>query len=409
VSPRTKRTAAVKTARFALIDRYVLRLTLWPMVACLGVTMLSLLLERSLRLLDLLSQSSDRFGPVVQLAANLFPHYLGLALPIAFFVALFIVITKLDDGSEVEALLANGVSLTRLAAPYLALGVILMSISLVVFGYLQPYSRYAYRAVLHAAVNAGWDGRLHGGAFVSDGDTVMTADSASLEGRRLQRLFIRRPVNGGEEVITAGSAQLVMRPDGKHVSLVLKDGLRVGESKGGSIDMLSFDTFVMQTSLSGAAALMRARGGDERELTFGELLREASDPFPIVPRERLMSEFYGRIARSAVIPFLPLIAFPLGLAAKRSRRAAGLILAGVLMLAYQNGLQYGESLADAGKAPALLSIGTPFFAFTGFCIWMFLGSRRRPGETPISKFVADIGEFLENCWKMLRTRRSAEA
>jgi hypothetical protein len=260
VSPRTKRTAAVKTARFALIDRYVLRLTLWPMVACLGVTMLSLLLARSLRLLDLLSQSSDRFGPVVQLAANLFPHYLGLALPIAFFVALFIVITKLDDGSEVEALLANGVSLTRLAAPYLALGVILMSISLVVFGYLQPYSRYAYRAVLHAAVNAGWDGRLHGGAFVSDGDTVMTADSASLEGRRLQRLFIRRPVNGGEEVITAGSAQLVMRPDGKHVSLVLKDGLRVGESKGGSIDMLSFDTFVMQTSLSGAAALMRARG-----------------------------------------------------------------------------------------------------------------------------------------------------
>jgi lipopolysaccharide export system permease protein len=409
VMRRGRKTADVKTAHVALIDRYVLRLTLWPMVACLGITVMSLLLERALRLLDLLSQSSERFGPVVELTANLLPHYLGLALPIAFFVALFIVITKLDDGSEVEALLANGISLTRLAAPYVALGAVLMAISLVVFGYMQPYSRYAYRAVLHAAINAGWDGRLHGGAFVTDGDTVMTADTASLEGRRLQKLFIRRPADGGEEVITAGSASVVLRPDGKHVSLVLKDGLRVGENKSGSVDMLRFDTFVMQTSLSGAAALMRARGGDERELTNGELLREARSPVPIVPRERLMSEFYGRIARSAVLPFLPLIAFPLGLAAKRGRRSAGLVLAGVLLLAFNHGLLFGEGLADAGKAPALPAVGTPFFLFTGFCVWMFLGSRRRPGETPISKFVGRVGDLIENARRMIQGRRSAPA
>jgi lipopolysaccharide export system permease protein len=165
----------------------------------------------------------------------------------------------------------------------------------------------------------------------------------------------------------------------------------------------------MQTSLSGAAALMRARGGDERELTYGELLHEAASPIPIVPRERLMSEFYGRIARSAVLPFLPLIAFPLGLAAKRGRRSAGLILAGVLLLAFQHGLLFGEGLADAGKAPALLSVGTPFLLFTGFCTWMFLGSRRRPGETPISKFVAGIGDVIENVRRMALGRRSAPA
>ncbi|WP_414694996.1 LptF/LptG family permease [Phenylobacterium sp.] len=370
-------------------------MTFWPMVGCLAVTVVSLLLERALRLLDLLSQSSERFGPVAELTANLLPHYLGLALPIAFFVALFIVITKLDDGSEVEALLANGVSLSRLAAPYVALGLALMAISLVVFGYMQPYSRYAYRAVLHAAINAGWDARLHGGAFITDGDTVMTADSASLEGRRLQRLFIRRPVNGGEEVITASSAQLVLQPDGKHVTLLLKDGVRVGESRNGSFDTLRFDSFTMQTSLSSAAALMRARGGDERELTFNELAREAANPAPMIPRGKLLSELYIRLARSAVLPFLPLIAFPLGLAAKRGRRAAGLILAGVLMLAFQYGLEFGEGMAGAGKAPPGLAVGTPFFLFTGFCVWMFLGSRKRPGQTPISEFVGRLGDAIE--------------
>jgi hypothetical protein len=77
-----------------LIDRYLLRLLVWPLVGCLGVTVIALLLERVLRLLDALSQSSARFDYVTQLAINLVPHYLGLALPVAFFVALFIVIVE---------------------------------------------------------------------------------------------------------------------------------------------------------------------------------------------------------------------------------------------------------------------------------------------------------------------------
>jgi len=44
------------------IDRYLLRLAFWPLVGATGVTLVALLLERVLRLLDLLSNSSDRFG-----------------------------------------------------------------------------------------------------------------------------------------------------------------------------------------------------------------------------------------------------------------------------------------------------------------------------------------------------------
>ena len=83
-----------------LIDRYMLKLVAWPMVGCLGVTVVALLLERVLRLLDALSQSSARFGYVTELAANLVPHYLGLALPVAFFVALFIVISRFSSSMK---------------------------------------------------------------------------------------------------------------------------------------------------------------------------------------------------------------------------------------------------------------------------------------------------------------------
>ncbi|PHY20426.1 LptF/LptG family permease [Caulobacter sp. BP25] len=379
-----------------LIDRYLLRLLFWPLVGCLGVTVVALLLERILRLLDALSQSSARFGYVAQLAANLVPHYLGLALPVAFFVALFIVIVKLSDGSEVDALLASGQSLERIAAPFLAVGLFLSVFSLIVFGYMQPYSRYAYRAVMHAAVNAGWNGRLAGGAFIDDKGSLLTADSADIAGQSLTRVFIRRlDAKGQEEIITAASANLKMDAGGKTVTMDLKDGRRIARDAAGDYRNLAFSTLTTQTPLATAAVLLRDRGGDERELTLGELAKQAESPHPIVPKSTLLSELYGRLARAAFLPFLPLLAFPLGLASKRGNRAPGLIMAGVLLLAFQHTLLLGQSLAKAEKVAAAPAIWIPFALFSGFAVWLFLGSRTRPGDTPVSRLVRRINNLVK--------------
>ncbi|WP_297507894.1 LptF/LptG family permease [uncultured Caulobacter sp.] len=378
-----------------LIDRYLLRLLFWPLIACLGVTVVALLLERVLRLLDALSQSSARFDYVSQLAFNLVPHYLGLALPMAFFLALFIVITKLSDGSEIDALLASGQSLERIAAPFLAVAVFLSVFSVVVFGYMQPYSRYAYRAVMHAAINAGWNGKLAGGAFIDDSGSLLTADSADLAGQRLTRVFIRRKdARGHEEIITAASADLRIDADGKTVTMGLRDGRRIAMDGGGAYRNLAFSRLTTQTPLAAAAVLLRARGGDERELTMGELLDQAKSPHPVVSKGTLMSEFYGRWARAAFLPFLPLLAFPLGLASKRGNRAPGLIMAGLLLIAFQHALQLGQSLAKTGKVAALPAIWVPFLIFTGLAVWLFVGSRTRPGDTPVSRLVRRINKLV---------------
>lgn len=392
----------MSTGGLRLIDRYLLRLLFWPLVGCLGVTVVALLLERILRLLDALSQSSARFGYVAQLAANLVPHYLGLALPVAFFVALFIVIVRLSDGSEVDALLASGQSLERIAAPFLAVGLFLSVFSLIVFGYMQPYSRYAYRAVMHAAVNAGWNGRLAGGAFIDDKGSLLTADSADIAGQRLTRVFIRRlDSKGQEEIITAASADLKLDAGGKTVTMDLRDGRRIARDSSGEYRNLAFNSLTTQTPLAAAAVLLRDRGGDERELTLGELAKQAKSPNPIVSKSTLLSELYGRLARAAFLPFLPLLAFPLGLASKRGNRAPGLIMAGVLLLAFQHALLLGQGLAKADKAAAAPAIWIPFSLFAGFAVWLFVGSRTRPGDTPVSRLVRRINNLVSRVLRAL--------
>jgi lipopolysaccharide export system permease protein len=373
----------------SLIDRYLLRSAFWPMMGAMAVTLVALLLERVLRLLDVLSASSDRFGFVAQLAVNLVPHYLGLTLPAAFFLALVVVVNRMNQSSEVDALLAAGVSLTRLAAPYLCLAVALGAISLVVFGYLQPYSRYAYRAVLHTAQNAGWNGLVPAETILTpSSDLTMTTDAADAAGQRLTRVFIRRITDKGrEEVTTAGMAEVRRTPDGRSVRLMLRDGQQLRFNDQGKPEILSFKAFTMQLPVTGPSKLLRGRGGDERELTLNELASQARTGHSALPEETLKAELYGRLARAFALPLLPLLGVPLGLAAKRSGRAPGVIVGGLLLLAFHHLVQLGEGLAETGRAPAELAVGGPFLAFAVISFTVFLTSRKRPGETPIGRAI----------------------
>lgn len=377
-----------------LIDKYILRLTAGPMIGALIVTLITLLLERVLRLLDLLSDSSNRFAFVAELAANLVPHYLGLTLPAAFFIAIFIVVARMGDSSEVDALLASGFSLSRLATPFVGLGLILSIVSLALFGYIQPYARYGYRAVLHAAENAGWNGRVQAQTFITPGrGLTITADIADVAGRRLERIFVRQTPQetGGEErITTARLAELRPSTDPDKVVLAMEDGQQIRTDARGQTDILRFRSLRMEVPLIGAAKLLRARGSDQRELTLNELAFQAAVPDGLIPRQTLLAELFGRLARALSLPLLPLLAVPLGLAAKRGGRAPGIIVAGVMLLSFHHFLQFGQSLAEAGRALAVLALGLPFFIFAGLCGWIFVSSLKRPGDTPIGRMIETI-------------------
>ncbi len=371
----------------SLIDRYMLRLSFWPMVGAMGVTLLALLLERTLRLLDMLAASNDRFGFVAQLAVNLVPHYVGLTLPAAFFLALLVVVNRLNQASEIDAFLAAGVSLTRLAAPYLCLAAALTVVSLIVFGFLQPYSRYAYRAVLHSAQNAGWNGMVPAGTIlIPSKDLTVTADEADSTGQKLSHILIRRvTANGREEVTTAGMAEVRRMPDGASVRLELENGQQLRFNDQGRPELLNFKALSMQLPLTGPARLLRARGSDERELTLFELADQATQHNTTIPREALKGELYGRLAKAFVLPLLTLLGVPLGLSAKRSGRAPGMLVGGILLLAFFHAVQLGQGLAATGRASAAMAVGGPYLIFAAIALTVFLTSRKRPGETPIGR------------------------
>lgn len=392
-----------------LLDRYLLRRAAAPMAAVLISTMVAFLTERLMRSFQLLSQTTEGFRLLTELLVNLVPHYVGLTLPGGFFIGLFVVVNGLNKTSEIDAILASGVSLGRFAAPLVGLGIVLMLVSVALFGFIQPYSRYAYHAVLHAAAHAGWNGDVRPKALLSTGQGVfMTADDADASGRHLQRVFIRRlGPDGREDVLTAVSAEVLKTPGAREVTLVLNSGRQVSTTRETQVYVTDFATFRFDLPLAQSAKLLRVRGDETSELTLVELARQGfGAPEPALPRQALLAELFSRTSRALVLPLLPLLATPLGLSAKRAGSGPTMVIGGLMLFGFETSLILGQAMVTAIHTPAAAAIGAPTGVFATACVATWTAGRKRPGQNPVSWLSERVAELFAGIARTLGRRQT---
>ncbi|HYH19633.1 MAG TPA: LptF/LptG family permease [Azospirillum sp.] len=390
------------------IDRYILVQTAKPLGISLAVVLLALILERVLRLFDLLAHQGKPFGQVMSMAMNLVPHYLGLALPAAFFISIFLVAARFSEDSEMDALRGCGLSLRRFSRPFLWLGVLLGGFSIALYGYVQPYSRYAYRAIFHAVTNAPWDASVVAGTFIdAGGGYTLYADRTAPDGRWLENVFVHETQPDGAEVTTtARRGGLRLSDDGQHLRLALQGGVQIRTSPDGRDSVALFEQLLLDRRFARTIPLFRSRGDSERELTMEELRAEWRNPASTIPQGRLRAEFNARLVRSASLPFLPMLAVPMGMAAKRSLRWQGIAVAAVILLLYHHAIQFGESMADLGRVNPVYSLWGPFALFATACATLFVMADRRPGANPFAALFERIDGLLGQVRRFLPRRRA---
>ena len=392
------------------LDRYALRLLAGPMGMALAALLLAQLLERLLRLFDLAASARAAPSSVLWMAANLVPHYLGLALPMAFTAAIFAAAARLSDDNELDVMLTSGRSIGRLTAPYFVLGLALSLFSLYLIGYLQPLARYGYHVAVHRVLQTPWDARVEENRFIKVGPgRIFSADAVDADGHSLRGVFIERRGPDGEEVLTAARGRLERAPEGGHRVLSLEDGLVVREhqaaaASGPTLSVTRFADGVIDQDVSQESSNFPVRGKGVTERTLPELWGEMHSG---ADRKESAAEFHGRLARALIFPFLPLLALPLGIASKRGRRAPGIVIATLALLALDHALQFGESLAKVGRVPAAASAWTPFAWFAVLSLWIFRSSLAWPGDNPVSRAVVATEGLLERA--LPRRRKPAGA
>ncbi|WPB58955.1 LptF/LptG family permease [Xylophilus sp. GOD-11R] len=383
------------------LDRYALRMFAVPLLTAMATMLVATMLQRLLRLFDIAASTGAALSGVLLMAADLVPHYLGLALPVAFTAATFMAATRMNDDSELDAMLASGRSIARVAAPYFMLAVLLSIFNFYLFGHMQPLARYDYHVKMDVALQTNWDARVEENRFVDIAHGFsFSADSVDDGGRRFKGVFLSKRVGGTEEITTAASGQLESALGGAGLLMRLHDGLRMRETATGEVTTTRFvDGFFRDMLPHGEP--FRPRGDTASERTMPELWQAMCSTCD----QAWAAEFHSRLARSLIPPLLPLLALPLGMASKRGKRTPGVIFASLSLLLLNHALQFGKSLAESGRVHAAVAVWTPFVLFALMSLWIFRGSLAWPGDNPVTRAVLAFESLLDRA----RPRRTAKA
>lgn len=400
-------------------DRYILKQILRPLAVSLVLALVVFLIERMLRLLDLVLGSNGPLNVVFEILAYLVPHYMGMALPISLFLGVLIAFSRLSRDGELDAMHGASIGLTRLARPAHAMAIVLTIVAAITIGYLQPYGRYAYQSMVFAISNASFHAFLRAGVFAQTDGTSFLIEEIRPDGIGFGKIFIHEQTEDGESVaITARGGRLGYGETEATPMLSLADGVRLevedtettdasdagaGEPTLPTINVLRFEE--LRTDLGrDTAQLFRPRGKDEREFTLSELWKRRFDPPPDVRSSDMIAEFHGRIVHILTVPLLPFLAIPLALGRRRSERSFGIAIGLAALVIYNQVLDLGENVTETGAIQPWLGLWTPYFIFAFASVFAF---RRATTRVPGTRLFSLQDRFRTALMSWMPARASA--
>jgi lipopolysaccharide export system permease protein len=367
-------------------DRYVARLVFVPLVSTLTLAAMLLLLDKMLKLFDIVISTGGPVGIVWKMLANLLPEYLSLGIPIGLLLGTLLAFRKLALSSELDAMRAIGLGYTRLLrVPYLY-AALLLALNVAIVGFVQPRSRYGYEHLRFELRSGALGASIRVGEFTNLGKHMtLRVERSEQEGRLLHGVFVRAEMKGGKTIaVTADHGTFLATDDPNTILLRLSNGRLVHNAPDYRVPrVLTFDIQDLPVNLP-AIEQFRARGGKNEELTLPELLKLGGSRAPDRhAAEGARANFHMRLVEIVMMLLMPLLAVALAVPPKRSTSGLGLFIAIVMVVAYHKVNQYGERMGELGRVDPVLALWVPFLIFSGIILWMYWTLAYKPGGQPI--------------------------
>jgi lipopolysaccharide export system permease protein len=347
-----------------------------------------LLLERLLRIFEVVSSSTKPAGDATQMVINLLPHYLGIAIPMALMLGTIITIDRMSRSSELTSAFGSGISLFHMTKPFILISIVLMGFNLVLEGYMQPIGRYGYREVVHSVGQKSFAAVLREGKFTKVGNTTFYVGPGG------GPIFIYENMKSGSlRITTASRGYLIVRNETETPVLQLSNGDSFQITPEKMIPgQFGFEISSVAVPISGST--FRARGNDERELTSTELFNNRDGKnFTTISVDTNNAALHLRMARVYLLFLIPFIAVPFGINYGRNPSSAGIVIGIVSLVTLQKALEFGQKIGARGEVPPWMGIWPLMGVVTVSAIFIYRNSAVKMGQPPLatlSIFMADV-------------------
>lgn len=393
--------------RIPSIDRYILRLTIVPMLGVFALAASLLMLDKMLRLFDFVAVEGGPIGVVFKMLGALLPEYASLAIPLGLLLGVLLAFRKLATSSELDTMRAVGLSYNRLLRMPYVITLALVAVNIALVFYIQPISRYYYEQMEYELRSGALGASIKVGEFTTLADRMaLRIEASEDEGRRLNGIFAR-VANAKGQVLSISAREgafLATRDNPDTIILRLTEGTIIQDTGTATPRVLSFSRHDLPIDLP-AIEKFRARGDATREYILPELLRIGwSDNSAPNQRDASVASFNFRLVEIVMMLLMPLLAVALAIPPKRSTSALGVFVSIVMVVAYHKINQYGQDVASLGRLDPMLAFWVPFVLFAGLILWMYYRVAYVPGGQAIGVLEMAFAKLSKRIGKLFRRR-----
>lgn len=329
---------------------------------------------------DVLLGSAITLVSFLKLLGFLVPHFLVMAAPVAFLLALLLGLGRLLDDRELLALGALGVGPLRILAVPLMLGA---ALGLFLFGLAasaDPWGQASVKYVIAEVIKKNVLGDVKPGLFYEDLTRLtLYAEQVDTRAGQWHHVLISDDQDPREPLLVLAQEGTVdASGTGERLSIQLSRGqVHRAEQSGSDYTILTFKEGTLSVGVGDALFHKDKFRSPKDELTPGELLQAARESKARGEDNKpFLVAFHGRLAQGFTPLAFALLAGPLTLARRQARGASyflallGYVLYYVLARAFENwGVQ--------GHVPPWLGGAGTNLVFAGLGAFLILRSSRQ--------------------------------
>lgn len=332
----------------AIINRYLVREIFTTL---LGVAIVLLLIFISGQLVGLYGKAAS--GALdVQVIMRLLGYEtianLVLVLPLAFYIAILLALSRLYKDNEMVVLSACGISPWRIVRTVLMLGVVFAILVGWLSLYLAPWSEQQSEVLTKQSEQRGELESLSAGRFkeLKKGEGVLYVQAYNQSELRMNNVFVQYNFRDQNAIISAESGQRTIDKKTGDRFLELHNGFRFdGPARGGRTAMIQFERHGVRI--------------DERVVPVSRQFRQKATPTAVLIERGLAldhGELQWRVSAALLCIVLAVLAVPLSRTSPRQGRYSKLALALLIYIIYTNLLSVSRAWLNRNEISVWLGM-----------------------------------------------------
>ena len=394
---------------FGVLDRYVIRTVIPPLLMALLVFTFMLILPFLMELAEPLISKGAPASTVLALMLTLVPQALAVTIPMALLVGLLVGLGRLSSDFEWVALQACGVGIGRIVRPVMALGIVATAATLYVYIWAVPDANQTAREIRYRVVAQLVEGEIKPRVFFDHfPNRVLLVRDVPPGGGLWRDVFLADSTDPHNPVVyLADKGHMVLDRARRTVELVLEDGTQ-HTSKADAPQDYSVARF-QQLVLSLDPETVFPRSGPakgDREMSIAELrdliatLREQG-----ISTHNPVMEIQKKFSIPAACLVFSVLGAVFGLTNRRDAKFASFVKGIVVIYVYYFILMNAQSAAKGAWVPPWLATWIPNILLGGLGIALLL--RHGIRESRWLSWIGSARARLERAWPRLGAWRVA--